>query len=116
MALDQKLSLTIEESARLQRINAVIGHCSMLKLVTLAVAAAFCSTPLIAQVTIIEDARPAGKTQGPDKLTCERVETTGTRLGARRVCMTAEQWAAKRREQREDVERAQRIVNQAPSR
>lgn len=87
----------------------------MLKLVTIA-ALALGATSAFAQVSSIETARPAGKLpHDPDKLICERVETTGTRLGARRTCMTAEQWAARRREQREDLERVQRIVNQAPS-
>jgi len=87
----------------------------MLKLVTLAVVAALGATSVLAQVSSIETARPAGKPDDPNKLICERVEKTGTRLGARRVCMTADQWAAQRSVQREDLERVQRIVNQAPS-
>jgi hypothetical protein len=87
----------------------------MLKLITLAVVAALGATPLIAQVSSIETARPAGKPVDPNKLVCERVEKTGTRLGARRVCMTADQWAAQRSEQRADLERVQRVVNQSPS-
>ena len=87
----------------------------MSKLVTLAAAVTLSATPLVAQVSSIETARPAVKSHDPDKVICERVEKTGTRLGARRICMTADQWAAQRREQREDLERVQRIVNQKPS-
>jgi hypothetical protein len=87
----------------------------MLKLVTLAAVAVFGTAPLLAQVSSIETARPASKPADPNKLICERVEKTGTRLGARRVCMTAAQWDAQRREQREDLERVQRIQNQSPS-
>lgn len=47
----------------------------------------------------------AGK--DPKRKICESVEVTGSRLGARRVCMTAEQWAEQRRAQREDLQRAQ---------
>jgi len=87
----------------------------MSKLVTLAAAVTLSATPLVAQVSSIETARPAVKSHEPGKVICERVEKTGTRLGARRICMTADQWAAQRREQREDLERVQRIVNQKPS-
>jgi len=87
----------------------------MLKLITLAAVVAFGTTSGIAQVASIETARPAAKAQDPNKLICERVEKTGTRLGARRVCMTAAQWDAQRSEQREDLERVQRIQNQSPS-
>ena len=41
---------------------------------------------------------------------CEREDTTGTRLGARKVCLTAAQWQEKRREHREELERAQKNV------
>ena len=88
----------------------------MLRLITLAAIVAFGTASAAAQVTSIEASRPDTSVQNPDKVTCERVEKTGTRLGARRICMTEEQWAAQRREQRDDLERVQRIVNQAPSR
>lgn len=87
----------------------------MLKLVILAALAAFGTTTVSAQVSSIESSRPDTKSQDPNKVICERAETTGTRLGAKRVCMTAAQWAEQRREQREDLERVQRIVNQSPS-
>lgn len=43
----------------------------------------------------------------PNRKVCETVEETGSRLGGRRVCMTAQQWEDQRRSQREDVQRAQ---------
>lgn len=87
----------------------------MFKLVTLAAVVAFGATSAVAQVTYIESARPATNVKDPNKLICQRVEQIGTRLGARRVCLTALQWEEQRREQREDLERVQRIVNQSPS-
>ena len=87
----------------------------MLRLVTLAALAAFGTTSAMAQVSSIESSRPDTNVKDPNKPICERVETTGTRLGGKRVCMTAAQWAEQRREQREDLERVQRIVNQSPS-
>jgi hypothetical protein len=50
------------------------------------------------------------KKKAAARMVCERVEETGTRLGGRRVCLTAEQWAEKRREHRADIERAQQNV------
>ena len=87
----------------------------MLKLITLTAVVAFGATAAVAQVSSIESSRPDTQSQDPNKVVCERVETTGTRLGAKRVCMTSAQWADQRREQREDLERVQRIVNQSPS-
>jgi hypothetical protein len=87
----------------------------MLKLIPLAAVMAFGATSAIAQVSSIETSRPATNVKDPNKPICERVEQIGTRLGAKRVCMTAAQWAEQRREQREDMERVQRVVNQAPS-
>ena len=82
----------------------------MLKLVTLAAVVIFSATSLEAQVSSIETSRPSKISGDPDKMVCERVETTGTRLGARRVCMTVAQWDEQRREHRADLERAQQNV------
>lgn len=87
----------------------------MLKLVTLAAVAALGATPLLAQVSSIETSRPADKVEDPNKLICERVEKTGTRLGARRVCMTKAEWDAQRRASREELERQQQNVDYRPS-
>lgn len=51
-----------------------------------------------------------GKSVDPNRIICERQETTGSRLGARKVCLTAAQWQEKRREHREQLERAQQNV------
>jgi len=71
-----------------------------------------------AQVISIESNNPLPKDVGsghPDKIVCEKQETTGSRLGARKVCMTQLQWEQKRQEQREDFEKVQRIQNTEPS-
>ena len=87
----------------------------MFKLVTLAAVVTFGATSAIAQVSSIETSRPATNVKDPNKLVCERVEQIGTRLGAKRVCMTAAQWAEERRVQREAMEAVQRNTNQSPS-
>ena len=54
-------------------------------------------------------AKPAAAPQNPDdRVICERVEETGTRLGSKRICMTARQWAEQRRIDRETIEAGQR--------
>ncbi len=40
-------------------------------------------------------------------LICRDVDTTGSRLESKRICMTRDQWEAARRDAREAIERAQ---------
>lgn len=82
----------------------------MLKIVMAAAGLSLVAVPVLAQVTSIETSRPALKSKDPNRIVCERQDTTGTRLGARKVCLTASQWAEKRREHREELERAQKNV------
>jgi hypothetical protein len=49
-------------------------------------------------------------TKDPNRIICEKQEALGSRLQAKRVCMTAEQWAQKRREDRQMVDRAQTAI------
>jgi len=49
----------------------------------------------------------AGNAKDPGRIICEKMEETGSRLSARRVCMTAQQWDDRRRTDREGVENAQ---------
>jgi len=65
------------------------------------------SAPAFAQVTSINSSMPPGKGQDPNKIVCEVEETTGTRLGARKICKTVLEWQQMRREQRETVEKFQ---------
>jgi hypothetical protein len=59
-----------------------------------------------AQVSYVSNNPPQMKGD-PKKVVCEREETIGTRLGARSVCLTVEQWNEKHREQREFTENIQ---------
>ena len=43
----------------------------------------------------------------PNRKVCETIEETGSRVGGRRVCMTAQQWDDRRRTDREGVENVQ---------
>ncbi len=86
----------------------------MLKLV-LITAVAVAAAPAAAQVTQLQSPNAAPKGGDLNRVVCEREETTGSRLGARRVCLTVLQWEEKRREHRESTEKVQRTVNMAPS-
>lgn len=72
------------------------------------------AAPALADVT--PSSPPKETVKGdPDRVVCEREEVIGSRLGARRVCLTVSQWQEKRREHREATERVQQGVNMAPS-
>lgn len=48
-----------------------------------------------------------GVSLDPNQVVCERVEQIGSRLGAKRTCMTRAEWAEQRARNRETVEAAQ---------
>jgi hypothetical protein len=63
------------------------------------------SVPAVAQAD--QQQQSAKKAVDPNQIVCEKVEETGSRLSAKRVCMTRSQWAEQRRLDRQDVDRAQ---------
>ena len=69
--------------------------------------ASFVAAPALAQVSSISTSNPASKGQDPNRMVCEVEQTTGTRLGARKVCKTAAEWAQMKREHRETLEKVQ---------
>lgn len=81
----------------------------MIKIALAAVGLSLVAAPAAAQVSSIESSRASTRSD-PNRMICERVDTTGTRLGARKVCLTTAQWQEKRREHREELERAQKNV------
>jgi hypothetical protein len=50
-----------------------------------------------------------------NKIICEKVERTGSRLAIEKVCLTVLEWKERREVQRHDFESVQRIANQEPS-
>jgi len=83
----------------------------MAKMIVVA-CALLASTPAFAQVTSITTNNPAPKGgQDLNKIVCEVDQTTGSRLGARKVCKTVLEWQQGRQEQRGDLEKIQRIQN-----
>jgi hypothetical protein len=86
-----------------------------LKLLLLTALLGAAALPASAQVASIGSNRPTKAPADPNKKICERVEETGTRLGSRRVCMTAAEWQARRASDRTEVERAQQNPGYKPA-
>lgn len=73
----------------------------------LAAAAVLLTTAAPAQVTSYERNNPAPVKGNPNTMVCKKDETLGTRLGARKVCLTVQQWTDKAKEHREFTEKIQ---------
>jgi invasion protein IalB len=50
---------------------------------------------------------PTKQQPDPDRIICEKIRETGSRLNTRKVCMTAQQWEEQRRRDRENLQDAQ---------
>ena len=72
---------------------------------------AFVAAPAAAQPAATQASGPAAEKAELDRIVCERQESIGTRLGARKVCKTVKEWQEERRVQREETEGVQRIKN-----
>jgi hypothetical protein len=73
----------------------------------LAVIAVLLPAPAMGQVTSYATSTPAPVRGDADKIVCKKEETLGTRLGARKICLTVEQWTEKHKEQRAFAEGVQ---------
>jgi hypothetical protein len=58
---------------------------------------------------------PAPVTGPDDKVICEKITRTGSRLEVEKVCLTALQWRDHKAGQRNDLEKWQERSNQEPS-
>lgn len=86
----------------------------MIKVPVLVIAASL-ALPAFAQGSSAGSSSTGSRAENPNRKICERIEKIGSRLATAKVCMTAAEWKAHRQVQREDFERVQRVVNQAPS-
>ena len=87
----------------------------MLKPLIIAALALTAAAPAYGETTTASSSPVTSKAKDPNRKICEKVEKTGSRVNVVRVCMTARQWEAQKRDHREDFERVQRIVNQSPA-
>jgi len=87
----------------------------MFKPLIIAALAITTASPALGETVTTTISNVTEKAKDPNRKICEKVEKIGSRLSVVRVCMTAQQWEEQKRSQREDFERVQRVVNQAPS-
>jgi hypothetical protein len=67
-----------------------------------AAAAIVSGAPALAQ----KDTRPANA-RDPNEVVCEKQEVLGSRVAAKKVCMTRAEWAERRRLDRQELDRVQ---------
>jgi hypothetical protein len=78
---------------------------------SLALLSLLVSTGAAAQaITSYRTDNPAPVKGDSDKIVCQKQETIGTRLGAKKVCMTVAEWNDRRRDQREETEKIQSLA------
>jgi hypothetical protein len=46
-------------------------------------------------------------TENSNEIVCQKQEVTGSRLGVKRICMTRSEWADRRMQDRQELERVQ---------
>jgi hypothetical protein len=65
--------------------------------------------PVLAGDTGSSGSQPTTKSDDsdPNKVVCHRIESIGTRLGAKRVCRTKGEWDAEQAAERQTLERTQ---------
>ena len=80
----------------------------MFKLVIATVTAASIAAPSIAQTQAPAPAQAtATKKEDPNEKVCVKQEVTGSRLGAKRVCMTRAEWADRKLQDQQELTRVQ---------
>jgi hypothetical protein len=82
----------------------------MFKFISVASALLIATSPVIAQTGTAAPATGAQtpKVKDPNRIICQKEETLGTRLGARKVCKTAQEWQDMRAQHRDNLEGVQR--------
>lgn len=81
----------------------------MLKYIGIAAIGLITSVPATAQITF-DDGPPAANAKDPksNQIICQRVEEVGSRVAAKKVCLTAAQWEERRRQESQMVRDTQR--------
>lgn len=74
---------------------------------TMLSALVFVATTSTAQVSSYVTDKPAPIKGDPDKIVCQKEEKIGTRLGAKKMCLTVSEWQQRAKVHREQTERLQ---------
>lgn len=75
-------------------------------------ALALVATASSAQVSSYVTDKPAPVKGDPNKIVCQKEEKIGTRLGAKKMCLTVSEWQQRAKVHREQTERLQMGVCQ----
>lgn len=79
-----------------------------MRIVNLALVASLFAAPVAAQTQPTSAAPAAAKdSKDPNRMVCRKVENTGSRLGSKKICRTAAEWAEVQAIERRDIERFQ---------
>jgi len=87
----------------------------MLKYPFLIAAGISVAMPVAAQTVQPQPLRAATVQTDVNKVVCKKEEEIGSRLGAKKVCLTVKQWQERADADREEVERAQQQTGTRPS-
>jgi hypothetical protein len=82
----------------------------MFKVILVSLSAAFIAAPAIAQAPAANPQQTqttAAPKYDPNEKICVKQETTGTRLGAKRVCMTRAEWDDRKLQDQQELTRVQ---------
>jgi len=81
----------------------------MLKLICASVFVALIAAPAIAQAPAAAPAQTqaTAKKEDPNEKVCVKEESTGSRLSAKRICMTRAEWADRRLQDQQELTRVQ---------
>ena len=81
----------------------------MLKLICASVSVALIAAPAIAQAPAAAPAQTqtTAKKDDPTEKICVKEESTGSRLGAKRICMTRAEWADRKLQDQQELTRVQ---------
>jgi hypothetical protein len=81
----------------------------MLKLFYACIPVALIAAPSIAQAPAAapSQAQTTAKQNDPNEKICVKEESTGSRLGAKRVCMTRAEWADRKLQDQQELNRVQ---------
>lgn len=76
--------------------------------------------PATAQITFDDSpppaaSKPSAKKSGLDKTECRVQDSSGTRLGAKKICMTVREWQDWEQLNRDEVIKLQQNTHQTPS-
>lgn len=71
--------------------------------------AALAATSLFFAPNAVAQTTKAKSPLDPNEKVCETIKPVGSRLATKRVCATRSEWAEKRRQDRDETEKAQRI-------